>query len=138
MNEELFGAQKARVRGLFDRWRNVLSLDEWEIDLVYHDGPYIDGDGEVRSKALGCTEVEWEYRRATMYFRLDMTPREDDDALEYAVVHEAMHVLLNAQRPVTTDPTGSLPHEYRRLFEEHTATTLARAFIRARKMEQPS
>ncbi len=134
MNEDAFAAQKARIRDLFDRWRNVLSLDEWEVTLCYHDAPYIDGDGAVRSKALGCTEVEWEYRRATMYFRVDMTPLEDDDELEYCVVHEAMHILLNGQRPVI-DAANASAYEYRRLFEEHTATTLARAFIRARKME---
>lgn len=119
MSPDDFEAQKARVRDLFDCWRNVLGLDEWSIDLAYHDAPYIDGDGEVRSKALGCAEVEWKYRRATLYFRLDLTPAEDDDDLEYCLVHEAMHVLLNGMRPVL-DAANGIATEYRRMFEEHT------------------
>lgn len=135
MTDEEAQVQKERIQALFERWRNVLGLDEWEMRLVYRDAPYVDGNGEVRSTALGCTEVEWEYRRAIMYYRVDMTIQQDDDELEYSVVHEAMHVLLNGQRPVTDNPDG-IAREYRRLFEEHTATTLALAFIRARKMEQ--
>lgn len=133
MNEEAFAAQKERVRAVFDRWRNVLGLDEWHIELNYRDAEWVKHDGSPSALALGLTSVDWEYRRATIDFRCDLTGDQSDEELEYCVVHEAMHVLLNGQRAVRElGSVGAVYREYERLFEEHTATTLARAFIRAR------
>ncbi len=130
--------QKDRVRALFDRWRNVPGLDEWEVTLNYSDAEYIKGDGSPSRDALATAVVEWEYRRATLTFRCDRTPLESDDELEYCFVHEAMHILLNGQRAMReVGDGGDLHREYERLFEEHTATTLARAFIRASNLETP-
>lgn len=135
VNEESFAAQKERVRAVFDRWRNVLGLDEWHVTLNYRDGEFVKGDGSPSALALGLTNVDWEYRRATIDFRCDLMTEQDDDELEYCVVHEAMHVLLNGQRAVReANSAGAVYVEYERLFEEHTATTLARAFIRARSV----
>lgn len=128
-------SQKARIRGLFDRWRNVLGLDEWAITLNYHDGKFVKNDGSDSANAIGLTHVDWEYRRATIDFRCDMAVDEDDDEMEYVFVHEAMHVLLNGMRAMR-EAGDNIGRSYETLFEEHTATTLARAFIRARKMEQ--
>ena len=135
MNDAAFEVQKERVRAVFNRWRNVLGLDEWEVTLNYHDGEYVKKDGSGSTRALGLTYVEWEYRRATIDFRCDMLEDEDDDELEYCFVHEAMHVLLNGQRAMR-EAGDSVGREYERLFEEHTATSLARAFIRARNADK--
>lgn len=136
MNQEAYEAQKLRIRAAFDRWREVLGLDEWEVTLSYHDAEYVRRDGAGGSaEAFGMTTVDWEYRRATLDFRVDMAAEESDDDVEYVVVHEAMHVLLNGQRAMRAASEGGAAYlNYERLFEEHTATTLARAFIRARKL----
>lgn len=134
MSPETFDEQKARIRAMFTRWRDVLSLDEWEVTLNYHDGEFVKRDGSGSANAIGLTHVDWEYRRATIDFRCDMAVDEDDDEIEYVVVHEAMHVLLNGMRAMR-EAGDTIGRAYESLFEEHTATTLARAFIRARKME---
>lgn len=127
--------QKARIRGLFDRWRNVLSLDEWEVTLEYTNGAFIKRDGVSSGKAMAVTFTDWEYRRSTIQWNTDITDCQDDDELEYALVHEAMHVLLNGQRALRERSEGGDAYRaYESLFEEHTATTLARAFIRAKEM----
>jgi hypothetical protein len=134
VNEDEFAVQKERVRNEFNRWRNVLGLDEWHIDLRYRDGEFIKGDGSPSADAVGLTRVDWEYRRAAIDFRCDMIADLDAAELEYVVVHEGMHVLLNGQRAIRDlSEVGAAHREYERLFEEHTATTLARAFINARR-----
>lgn len=134
MTDAELEAEKNRVRAMFDRWRTVLGLDEWHITLNYRDAEYVKQDGEPSGKwVLGFTQVDWEYRRAVIDFRCDLTAGEPDADLEYCVVHEAMHILLNGQRAVRElGSGGAVYREYERLFEEHTATTMARAFIRAR------
>ena len=131
MDADAFELQKSRIRALFDRWRDVLSLDEWEVTLNYRDGEFVKNDGTGSANAIGLTAVAWEYRRAAIDFRCDMTVDEDDDELEYIVLHEAMHILLNGMRSMR-EAGDNLGRAYETLFEEHTATTLARAFIRAR------
>lgn len=126
--------QKERIRAVMARWRAVLTLDEWEIDLNYRDGEYVKGDGNASARAIASTDVQWEYRRAQIYWRCDLLADESDDELESIFVHEAMHVLLNGQRAMHQGGGATVSVEYERLFEEHTATTLARAFIRASRM----
>lgn len=129
--------QQERLRGLMSVWRDILGLDEWHIDLCYRDGPYVRGDGEPSGSAIASTDVQWEYRRAQLYFRVDLLADEDDAEAEYMFVHEAMHILLNGQRAVrTVEHATPEALGYERLLEEHTATTLARAFIRARNSQK--
>lgn len=125
--------QRNRIRAAFDRWRNVLGLDEWEVTLEYSDGEFIKDDGEPSRSALAVTFVSWEYRRASIHWNTAKVEHESDDELDYAMVHEAMHVLLNGLRAFREigDTEGK---GYERLFEEHTATTLGRAFLRAKEM----
>lgn len=126
--------QEDRIRAVCAKWREVLGLDEWEINLCYRDGQYVKGDGGASDQAIASTDVQWEYRRAQIYFRIDLLADEDDAELEAVFVHEAMHVLLNSQRPIN-GADSAVGREYERLFEEHTATTLARAFLRAKEMQ---
>jgi len=127
--------QKSRIRACFDQWRTPLSLDEWEITLEYTEGEFIKDDGKVSGAALAVTFVDWQYRRASIHWNTRLAPNESDDELEYAVVHEAMHVLLNGQRAMREAGEATDVYLcYERLFEEHTATTLARAFRRAKGM----
>ncbi len=135
MDDAELDVQKERIRALNARWRNVLGLDEWEITFNYRDGEFVKHDGSGSSDAIGLTKVDWEYRRATIDFRCDWTGDKDDDELEYVFLHEAMHVLLNGMRAMR-EAGDNIGRSYETLFEEHTATTLARAFIRARDMAE--
>lgn len=127
--------QQARIEAIYARWRPVLGLDEWEVRRDYHDGHFVTNDDEVSGEALASTSVQWEYRRAQIAWNTRFAEESDDDGLEYAVVHEAMHILLNGQRAMR-ERGDTVGREYERLFEEHTATTLAWAFIRAKEMAQ--
>lgn len=126
--------QIERIAAVWARWKSILGLDEWECHISYHDGEYVAHDGSPSKSAIANTHVEWEYRRTSIQWNTQRVATEDGEGLEYAVVHEAMHVLLNGQRPVC-DLSDAVAREYQRLFEEHTATTLAWAFLRATKME---
>lgn len=122
--------QKERIREVFGRWRPILGLDEWFIDLSYSDGEFIRGDGEPSKDALAGTDVQWQYRRAQITFNTRRTETASDVDMEYVVIHEAMHVLLNGSRAFR-ERGDTVGREYETLFEEHTCTTLAWAFLRA-------
>ena len=117
------------VESLYAKWRPILALDAWDVERKYKDGVFLDG-GKSSGDAVAVTRVSWEYRDATITFNTRKLA--EAKSVEYVVLHEAMHILLNGMRPVRTDHgDAGVYHQYDRIFEEHTCTTLARAFMRA-------
>lgn len=114
-------AERKRIRAIAKRWYNVLALYEWDLSTKFVDGSLI-VDGALNHDAAGCASVDWEYRQATLQFNVQQTARMTDSELENVYVHEIMHVLLHEMRE------DGIKHE------ERTASTLAFAFMRARKV----
>lgn len=114
--------QRNRVRALYERWKNILALYEWDLPTTYESGPMVI-DGAENAEAAACASVRWQYRSATLRFNVEECAKMDDDELERCYVHECMHVLLAEMR----EKDHELKHE------ERSATMLAWALVRARK-----
>lgn len=86
--------QERRIRAFFKKWRDRLWLHEWHVDLLYFNGPI----SEEHFSACAVTDVRWEYRDATIKWNLEAVATLSDEKLEWVLVHEAMHILVNEMR----------------------------------------
>lgn len=120
--------QRARVESFYEKWRPILGLDSWDVTRRYHDGAFVEADGDASGGAAASTSARWQYQHASIDFNLRETAELDDEHLEYVVLHECMHILTNEMR--------SLCHKGHRIaikHEERVCTMLAWAFMRAQE-----
>ncbi len=110
--------QQARLERIWRRWHGRLGMYGWDIRRDYHDGEFVAQDGEASGQALASTHVDWRYKHGSIAWNTALAAGMDDERLEYALVHEIMHVWLHEMR------TEGLDHE------ERVATELAWAFLR--------
>ena len=130
MNDKERATQRKRIRTLRDRWHAYLGLQPWEITYVYT-------DGDFESNVLATTKVEGQYLRAGIDWNLRSAEQQSDAELEFAVVHELMHVMVNDLRRFRSDgKTEAILDEVERFNEERVCTALARAFINTRDKSQ--
>lgn len=108
-----------RLRKLFREWTLHLGLRYWKCDVVYRRVPFPRDkrlpEGQNVFAQCSCS---WFYQTLTVEVcTLDVSDM-DDDELEYAMVHELCHALVNEMREQDDDG----------LHEERVVTSLARAF----------
>lgn len=112
---------KERILALIGLWRPVLDLENWVIRI----------DWTERKILAGCTAMP-EYKNASLSFNLARIAKECSDPvdLEELVVHELTHIplWLVARGLESRSRTKIVAY-----IEEHTATTISRALLRARR-----
>lgn len=126
MNDREYRRQKRRVERVFDRWRAPLGLGWWRVGLVWsRERDRVRPDTDVAANGVEVTAarttVSWPYREATIEFFLPALEDVSDERLEYIVVHECMHILVNEMRWVDGG-ADNIEHE------ERVVTDLAKAF----------
>lgn len=133
MNDKERASQRKRLRTVRDRWHHYLGLQPWEITYVYTDGDF-EVDGTPAPGTLATTQVQGKYLRATIDWNLRGVEKTSDSDLEFALVHELMHVMVNDLRRYRSGETerDALLDGVERFDEERTCTALARAFINTR------
>lgn len=103
------------------KWVPILGLDSWELTVDYVLAP--SNDCIVDQAGRAC--VRWKYKEAEVSFYLSSITEVDEARLEYIVVHELCHVLLNQMRGVMNWDHNDMANE------ERVVTETARSFIRA-------
>lgn len=135
LNDTEYEAQRARVSPLFNKWTTMLGLGWWEhFEIEYFRGPLpsLDTIGESIEAAMDIV-TSWQYLQAHVRVCLPEVKGLSDDRIEYMVVHELMHALVNETR--ADDWT-----QERRNHEERVCTQLALAMRRVfdhRGLEEP-
>jgi hypothetical protein len=120
---EKFGSDLQKLRNyietLLAKWRPLLGLDQWDIGVDYH------ADGCARSPGvLADASVDWKYKHGHINFYLPKLLEEKPDQVEYIVLHELMHFMVNQMR-------GGKRRRKDAPNEERVVTELGRAFLRA-------
>lgn len=80
---------KPRLKSVCKRWLTALRLNEWEVDLEFVP------DAEALEGCDGTAEWQTEYKHVLIKLAADQT----DEELEETLVHELLHVLLEAHKP---------------------------------------
>ena len=126
MNDAEFEREKDRVRNFFNKWTTLLGLRWWQkIDIEYFREPLPPYKDEIpHPEAIADTRCRWRYLTAHIRISLSVVldHEYDDDQIEYIVVHELCHCLVNEMRPTEWDQ-NDLDHE------ERVVTHLAQAFL---------
>lgn len=121
MDDKQFAAEKKRVEKVLLKWAKALGLRHtWWMHYKWFRGPlppYPDETTEYAAEAMMDCKVHWQYLKAFIRVNCEMTAEHDDEALEWAAVHELMHVFLREMR------------EEGILHEERVASQLANAII---------
>lgn len=108
-----------------DYWIPVLGLDSWSRITSY-----FNIETRPSSGTLGDAAVNWQYTEAdiTIYLAEIVDGDFPEDRLEYVVVHELCHCLVNEMRDENSDEKHLnkylIPHE------ERVVSNLAMAFLR--------
>lgn len=123
MTDAEFEEQKARLKVLVDRWVKPLGLGWWKIDMEYAREEYRPAKENTRDAEVAHCACDWRYGEACITWNMPKLPGLNDDELEWAFVHELMHIFLNEQRWTADNSADSLDHE------ERVASTLAKAFV---------
>ncbi len=123
---------KARILALIDYWQARLGLKWWRIYHTFvRDTGEFRTDGERAPETAANCSADWRYLEAHISYNMLKCLDLDPDELEYIIVHEYCHVLVNETRD-PADLKGFIPHE------ERVVTTLAKAFIWTRDMTKES
>lgn len=120
MNDAEFNSLKSRIEALVKFWIYVLGLDSWR--MVRRD--YHRGRADGSRDCCADVDIDWKYRQGVVTFHMyKMWDHvEDDKEIEYVVVHELCHFLVNQMRPADADK-GSTPNE------EDVVTAMARGYV---------
>lgn len=120
-NGKQLQAIRNKLSGYMAKWSSILGLDRWEVSSEFHlEAP----DEWARGQAGEC-KCDWRYRYAVIGFHIPRFLDREDSELEYTVVHELCHVMVNETRDRKRFPDKMMEHE------ERVVTELAHAFLRA-------
>lgn len=117
---KLFQVAKEKLEFLVDEWVHRLGMGGWDWNIVYFGTPCI---GSPDTVARINSSFAYEY--GNLEFFLPVAEKSDDDYLEYAVVHELCHAMVNQMSRCSTKP-----HHVDN--EEIVVTRLAKALIRVK------
>ncbi len=127
-----YDAIKARIDKYFHKWRPILNLDRWEIQVSFCRESVLKVNGEYSVDCLAHASCRWEYMHATITYGLIPLSEKTDDELELVIVHEFCHLLVSEMREwcqttrLTDDSSASsMKHE------ERVVTQMADSFVRA-------
>ncbi len=126
-----YAALEARIRAQFDKWLPRL-WGSWVVDVRYYNGPVPDeviseADKQAGNVVAANCHAKWEYGMATVKVSVPGFEGMTDDQIEYTVVHELMHIMVNETRQTEDD---WLKHE------ERVATMLAHMMIEVSRGEK--
>jgi len=105
-----------------NEWMKPLGLMSWNIHVKYSDQFKNLGDDEG---ILGETITNWQYKDACITFYCPIMLEISDERLEYFVLHEMCHILMNEMHNIRFDDGY--------MHEDRVVTNLAMAFIDVRR-----
>lgn len=117
MNDEEFERQKTRIATLRERWWKPLGVGWWDIEFKFVRTDFA-VDGNPEPDTIAYTTCDWRYMHGTVHWNMPQVREIDDDELERAFVHEAVHILLQEVLNVE-----------QRDHHERVTTTLTKAFL---------
>lgn len=118
--DSVYKRDRDRIRRLFKKWIFNLGLGSWKCDLNHVRGYTASHDG-VHTTAASIT-CDWRYQVLTVEVSLICITDMDDDELEYVIVHELCHAMVNEMREFKDHPKdNAIDHE------ERVVTCLAKA-----------
>ncbi len=129
LNKKDYKKEQDRIKVLVSKWEPILGLSDWKIKYVFT----LESDSwDIRT--AGRASVDWQYKLAYITFYCNETATLDIVELEWMVVHEMCHVIVNEMRAMTKDShlnqsyfiDGWIMHE------ERVCTELANSFIRGK------
>lgn len=120
MDKRTYREQVKRLKEVLRRWVDPLQINEWgEVEFVFGHKPVDD-----RGEALAETKTQWQYRTAKVTFYMAAVEEASDKYLEYAVVHELLHI------HIAEALEKGIKHE------ERVVTTLAKAIQNVREWDK--
>ena len=84
------------IRGFIVKWIELLKLQNWSIDVNYMKGHGEMIDGNFRTHAV-CSST-WHHMTARIQFWPKDLRDESESYIEYVVVHELLHIVVNEMR----------------------------------------
>ena len=121
--------QQKRVMGLVRRWKPILGLASWSIQVTFSEE---ESDCSNCRKTDGHTEwhtimqnaTDWAYMNTALVVFLPAIRDMSMEKLEEVVIHELCHTVVAEMRPDVD------PQDYDTKHEERVVTMLAHSFLR--------
>ncbi len=105
-----------------EKWCQKTWAGWWKIDVVFYGAnEFLNKEEDAGIFTTAICHTNWQYMEAKINVNSDVLEGLSNDDIEYAAVHELMHVFLNEMRYEGID------------HEERVATMLARSFLLAGK-----
>lgn len=87
-----------RVEGLFTDWTDLLQLNWMHLVLVRCDSTH-----DTDSDCAMDTDAKWQYRSGRIRVYLPTIANHTDEELEWLLVHELVHVMINPMESLMKD-----------------------------------
>lgn len=113
-----------RIKAIVQRWKQPLGLGWFRRFDVEYDNQYKEGS---RDSVAECY-AKWEYEEVVVTFFLPACVGKTDEELEYTIVHEIMHGVINEMREAEYG-SGDGDKKCKRQHEERVCTELAQRFL---------
>ncbi len=105
---------------LIHKWCKKTWLGWWKIEVVYYSAnEFLNKENDAGIFTVAVCHSNWQYMDAKINVNSDVLEGLSESEIEFAAVHELMHIFLNEMRE------DGIEHE------ERVATILARSFILA-------
>jgi predicted acylesterase/phospholipase RssA len=102
MTDKEYRRTKKRVEKLIERWRHILWLSQWQVDVTYFREPPAEMNHGDACALMDITP-RWEYLRAHLRIHMPQVALLDADDLEKAVLHELLHCVVCEMRTNKSD-----------------------------------
>lgn len=133
MDDREYKKQQVRTTKLFQKWKPLLGLETWCINVRYVRDPseftHEDDVYASQSVLMDC-EAHWEYKQAFIRVNTRIASLNDDESIEDAVIHELLHCIVSEMRDWSKENTK---HEERVVSELSGA--MIRVYEQAKKEE---
>lgn len=101
------------------KWTKKTWAGWWKIDIQYFTDKQYHKEKGLSAGSVAVCHTDWRYMTAVIRVNLDRLKEMEKSEIEYAALHELMHIFLNEMRE------EGIGHE------ERVATFLARSFLLA-------
>jgi hypothetical protein len=93
---------RSRFVGYIEKWRGLMLMNGWHINVRFSEEPYVDCDGKTDNECSAAMTVNDTYQSGHLIVIYpNMLNQSDFEEQERRVIHEMAHIITHGQKALT-------------------------------------